>query len=138
MATSRTPSHQLLRTGLIANAIFSLATGILLVVAPNAVGGWLGVDIDGWLRLLGAALVGHAAILAIAARQREPRVLGKLNLIAIAPYPVLMILLVATGLIDRPLGRALVLADGAVVAALAAIHAKALLGPQPHLERHPT
>ena len=66
-----------------------------------------------------------------------PAVLGRLNLAAIAPYPLLMVILVVTGLVDRPLGQLLVLVDGAVVGALAAVHARALLRSQPDLDHQP-
>ncbi len=110
------------RNALAANAAFSLGTGLLLAIAPATVGGWLGVEVDGWLRLLGIALLGHAAMLAWAASQAETRKWAQLNLLAIAPYPVLMIGLVVTGLVSRPLGQGLVLADGVIVGAIAAMH----------------
>ena len=109
-----------------ANAVFSLGTGLLLALVPGTVGGWLGVEVDGWLRLLGIALLGHAAILVWAkadgARHDRTRQWTLANLAAIAPYPALMVLLVATGLVDRPLGQALVLIDGAIVGAIALLH----------------
>ena len=118
-----------LRRALRANAAFSLATGLLLSAAPGTVGAWLGVDVDGWLRLLGLALLGHAAALAIATRLPDPTFPGRLNLAMIAPYPLLRIGLAATGLVDRPLGQALVLADGVIVGAIAIAHARALHQP---------
>ena len=47
---------------------------------------------------------------------------ARLNLAVIAPYPVLMILVVVTGLVDSSLGQGLVLTDGAAVAAVAVLH----------------
>lgn len=44
---------------------------------------------------------------------------AKLNIAVIAPYPFIMIGLVATGLVDSALGRSLVLLDGTLVGALA-------------------
>ncbi len=118
-----------LRQALLDNAAFSLATGLPLSVLPGTVGGWLGVEINGWLRLLGLALLGHAVALVMAARLPEPTFMGRLNLAMIAPYPFLMIGLAATGVVDRPLGRALVLADGLIVGAIAVAHARALHQP---------
>jgi len=118
----------LIRTGLRANAIFSLATGAVLALAPNMVGQWLGVSIDGWLRLLGIALLGHAVLLVWALRRPDVVAWAKLNLAAIAPYPLLMVALVATGLIDRDLGRVLALLDGALVGFLAVIQFVGLRG----------
>lgn len=111
----------ILRFGLAANAIGSLGTGALLALAPDTVGGWLGVDASLVLRLFGLALLGHFALLVYAARHPRPESLGKLNLVAIAPYPVIMIALVATGVIDRDLGQGLALADGALVAFFALV-----------------
>lgn len=109
--------HPLARLGLAANAVFSLASGLLLTIAPDTVGGWLGVNIDGWLRLLGIALLAHAGLLALALRQPQIERWTRLNLAAIAPYPFLMIAVVGAGLVDK--GQALVLADGAIVGAIA-------------------
>lgn len=108
-----------LRTALRANAVLSFATGALLAVAPDAVGGWLGVSIDGWLRLLGMALLGHGVILVWASARELVATLAKLNLAVIAPYPLMMIGLAVTGLVDTPVGRALVLLDGTLVGLLA-------------------
>lgn len=108
---------QLLRTVLLLNAGFSLASGTLLTIAPDAVATALGADIDGWLRLLGVALVGHAALLLFGATRPDTSGWGKLNLVAIAPYPVAM---VAAALVVEPTtGVVLVLADGAIIGALA-------------------
>ncbi len=118
--------HKLLRTAMAANAVFSLATGLQLVVAPSSVGDWLGVEIDGWLRLLGVALIGHAPILAFAISRPDPRPLGKLNLAMIAPYPLMMIGLVVSGIVEPAAGQALVLADGAIVGVFGVGHALGL------------
>ena len=104
------------RTALRLNAVFSLIIGGLLAAAPSAVGGWLGVSIDGWLRLLGVALLGHGALLLWVASLRDVRTWTTRNLAVIAPYPALMVVLVVTELIDRPLGQGLALLDGAIVA----------------------
>ena len=115
------------RTGLRLNAALSFATGTLLTVAPATVGGWLDVSIDGWLRALGVALLGHAAILAWVTTQTRLEGWLKLNLAVIAPYPLMMIGLAAT-VVDPPAGRALVLLDGALVGALAVMQARGLIG----------
>lgn len=109
-------------TPLRVNAVFSLLTGLLLVAAPSTVGEWLGVSVDGWLRLLGIALVSHAAILGWATRQPSLKSWASLNLMAIAPYPIVMVGLVVFGLIDSGTGQLLVLADGLVVAIIAGLH----------------
>ena len=115
MATA--PSH-LLRLSLRANAGFSLSTGLLLALAPATVGDWLGVDINNWLRVLGIALIGHAAILELAARQDQPEALAKINVLMIAPYPLLMVGF-ALAVIDSGVGQALLVTDGAIVGVLA-------------------
>ena len=103
------------RTALRLNAAFSLLTGSLLSIAPSTVGDWLGVSIDGWLRLLGLGLLSHGVALFWVAAQRNVYTWTKINLAMVAPYPLLMVGLVATGLIDRQLGQALAIIDGAVV-----------------------
>ena len=117
------------RNPLLANAALSILSGALIALAPSMVGDWLGVEIDGWLRLFGIALLGHAVLLVWASGRTDPVPLAQLNLLAIAPYPIAMIVLVATGLVDRPLGQALVLIDGLAVAAIAAWHGKGLRSP---------
>lgn len=116
------------RLGLRLNALLSFATGSLFTIAPATVGGWLGVSIDGWLRLFGVALLGHAAVLAWAASRDSIVGWLTLNLATIAPYPLLMIGLVISGLVERPLGQALVLIDGALVATVAVIQGRGRAG----------
>lgn len=115
-----------LRTPLIANAVFSFLSGLLISLAPGTVGSWLGVDIDGWLRLFGIALIGHAVLIAVGLRRLETPLLAKVNLAMIAPYPLLMVGLVVTGLISRNLGQVLALLDGAIIALIAAGHGMGL------------
>lgn len=110
-----TTSTDLLKLGLGANALFSLATGLLLAIAPATVGSWLGVEIDGWLRLFGIALVGHFFLLAAILAGSLPLTLAKLNLAMVAPYPLLLVGLIFGGVIDRTLGQGLALVDAAVV-----------------------
>lgn len=97
------------------NAAFSFATGLLLALAPETAGDWLGVSIDGWLRTLGLALLGHGALLVWASQQATIVNWAKLNVAMIAPYPVLMVGLVVSGLVDTGIGRGLVLLDGTIV-----------------------
>ncbi len=101
------------------NAVFSFATGLALAAFPALIGDALGVSVDGWLRLLGLALLGHAVFLLWAAQRPKVKTWATLNVIAVAPYPLLMIGLVATGLVERGTGQALILADGAIVGAIA-------------------
>ena len=110
-----TQGTSLARTGLLANAVFSLGCGLLFVFSPATVSSWLGVDIDTWLRLFGVGLISHFAILMWAVKQPAVGKWAKLNLLAIAPYPLLMV--VAAGLVEK--GQALVLLDGAIVGAFA-------------------
>ena len=120
--TTRERAGSSLRTALRANAGFSLSTGLLLTVVPASVAGWLGVETEGWLRALGVALLAHAAVLAVVARLDDPRPLGRVNLLAIAPYPLLLAATVVVGWVDRPLGVALLAVDGIVVGMIAVLH----------------
>lgn len=106
-----------------ANSAFSLLSGVLLAAIPVEVGSWLTVDADLLLRTFGVLLVGHGIMLRWAARRTDRRPFAVANLVAIAPYPFAMIGLAASGVIDTSLGRTLVLADGAVIAAIATWHA---------------
>lgn len=110
------------RVALLANGAFSFATGLLLAIAAPTVGDWLGVSIDPWLRALGIALIGHGALLSWAARLDPIKPWVRLNLMTIAPYPLLMIGLVIFGLVDRTTGQILVLLDGVIVGLLAVGH----------------
>ena len=116
----------LLKTALVGNGLFSLMTGALLAIAPATVGDWLGVSIDGWLRALGLALLAHGVVLLWAAQRPDPTGWGRLNLAMIAPYPVMMIVLAVTSLVEPSGGKVLVLADGLVVGVFAVMHALAL------------
>ncbi len=119
-----------LRPALIFNAVFSLASGALMLLAAGTVADWLGVSGTGWLRLFGVVLVGHAILIAVLLPRLGIRKTAVLNLAAIGPYPLLLVLAIVIGLIDRPLGQGLALADAAVIAGVAAIHAMGLRKPQ--------
>ena len=118
--------HHYLRRFVTANALFSLATGALLASIPGTVGGWLGVEVDGWLRLLGLGLIGHFVALWWARNRDNLATWARLNLLVIAPYPLLMVGLVGLGVIDRDLGKTLALTDGLMVGVLAWGHRRAL------------
>lgn len=109
----------LLKTGLLANAALSIGTGLLMTIAGPTVSGWLGLNIGGWLRLLGIALVGHAGMLVWASRQDNMGSWGKLNLAAIGGYPFLLVGLVVFGVIEKNLGIGLTLLDASAVGLLA-------------------
>ena len=115
-----------LRLPLIANAVFGIASGLLLLIAPGVVGGWLGVDIAAWLRVIGALILGHGLMIFAVLPKINTAKLAKLNLSMIAPYPILMIVVVVTGMVSRPLGQGLALGDGLIVAGIAAWHFKGL------------
>ncbi len=101
------------------NAAFSFATGLFLTIAPGTVADLLDVSISGWLRVLGLLLIAHGAVLVWASEQQSILPWAKLNLAAIAPYPLIMVGVVMVGLVDGSLGRGLLLLDGAIVGLLA-------------------
>ena len=109
-----------------ANGSFSLLSGILLTLAPGTVSNWLSLDAPLLIRLFGVVLLGHALLLFWGAVQPNPRLFTTMNFFAIAPYPLGMIALVASGIIESALGRTLVLVDGAIIAAIALWHWRAL------------
>lgn len=108
-----------LRTALALNAGFSAASGLLLALAPAAIGTVVGVDATWFLRAFGLVLLGHAVILLGVVRLERLDSWAKLNLVAIAPYPLAMVA-VAVLVADDSTGRALVLADGLVIGLIAA------------------
>ena len=112
------PSPTLLQTTLSSNAGFSAASGLVLLAVPEAIGSVIGVDVDWFLRLFGVALLAHAALLWFVVGRTDVARWAKLNLAAIAPYPVAMMAVAAT-VADAGAGRALVLADGAAIAIIA-------------------
>ena len=118
-------SRSLLQTTLSSNAGFSSASGLVLLAVPEAIGGVIGVDIDWFLHLFGVALLAHAALLWIVVGRTDVARWAKLNLVAIAPYPVAMIAVAAT-IAEAGAGRLLVLADGAAIAIIAGAHAVGL------------
>jgi uncharacterized membrane protein YidH (DUF202 family) len=107
-----------LRTALALNAGFSIASGLLMSLAPAAIGTVVGVDATWFLRAFGLVLLGHAVILLGAVRLERVDSWAKLNLLAIAPYPPAMVA-VAAFVADDSTGRALVLADGLIVGFIA-------------------
>ena len=88
-----------LRSALIANALVSLASGGLMLITPGTVSSWLGLDIAGWLRLFGLVLIGHGALIAVLLPRFGVRQTALLNLVAIAPYPLLMVGVVVGSLV---------------------------------------
>jgi hypothetical protein len=124
--TNHTPPPPTLRPTLLFNAGFSVLSGLLFLIAPGTVGGWLGIESSGWIRLAGLVLVGHAALIAALLPRMQIERVALLNLAAIAPYPLLMVSLVVTGLVDLDLGQVLALADGAIIAAVAVVLALGL------------
>ena len=133
--TNQMPPPLTLRPTLLFNAGFSVLSGLLFLVAPGTVGGWLGIESSGWIRLAGLVLVGHAALIAALLPRMQIERVALLNLAAIAPYPLLMVALVVTGVVDRDLGQVLALADGAIIAAVAAVLAIGLQ-KQPVARQH--
>ena len=119
--SGRQARGSLLDRALALNGVLSLGSGALMTVAPGTVGSALGVNGSGWIRLVGAGLLGHAALLAYAMTRDDRRPWGRLNLAAIAPYPLAMIAL-AVLVVSDGAGRLLVLGDGALIAGIAAMH----------------
>lgn len=127
-----------LRPPLQTNGAFSLLSGLILTFAPDRVADWLGVDPTLLIRLFGVVLLGHGLLLFWSAARPNPRPWASMNLLAIAPYPLAMIGLVASGIVETSLGRVLVLADGAIIAAIALWQWRSLRGHSESLTPVPT
>ena len=79
----------------------------------------LGVDEVVLLRVFGMVLVGHAAILVAVRGRPDVRRWTPCNLAAIAPYPLLLVGVVALGLVEGADAITLLLVDAAAVGAIA-------------------
>lgn len=116
-----------LRRALLANAAFSLATGLALAAAPGACGEWLGFDADGLLQVFGGALLAHAAVLvALSAALPRGAWLARVNAWILVAYPPLCLALILLLPMRWPRGAATIAGDGLVVAGLAALQLLAL------------
>lgn len=120
MTSRNTPNDSLTRSGVTINALLSLVVGSLFLIGPSLAGNALDVEIDGWIRLFGVILIGHALILGWVRQTQHPAPWTWLNLAMIVPYPLLMVALAAT-VIEPTGGKALVLIDGALVGAAALV-----------------
>lgn len=127
-----------LRPPLHTNGAFSLLSGVMLTFVPDRVADWLGVDPTLLIRLFGVVLLGHGLLLFWSAARPNPRPWTSMNVLAIAPYPLAMIGLVASGIVETSLGRALVLADGAIITAIALWQWRSLRGHSESLTPLPT
>ena len=113
------------RSALLVNAGFSAASGLVLTLAPGAIGEAIGVDAQVLLRVFGLVLAVHAVMLLTVVRLPDVERWAKLNLAAIAPYPVAMVVVAAT-VAGSGSGVALVLADGVAIGLIAAVIAAGL------------
>lgn len=88
-----------LRARLRANAVFSVVSGVVAIVAADAITEWLGVDLAWLVRLLGLGLVGYGGLLVAAARTRPARLrtVGTLATLADVGWVVGTIVIGATG-----------------------------------------
>ena len=120
MTAHGTPDDSLMRVGVTVNAVLSLAVGSAFLIGASAIGEALGIEIDGWIRLFGVALIGHALILAWVRQAQDPVPWTRLNLAMVAPYPLLMIAL-AAAVIEPTGGKVLVLVDGTLVGTAALV-----------------
>ena len=120
MTAHGTTDDSLMRVGVTVNAVLSLAVGSAFLIGASAIGEALGIEIDGWIRLFGVALIGHALILAWVRQAQDPVPWTRLNLAMVAPYPLLMIAL-AAAVIEPTGGKVLVLVDGTLVGTAALV-----------------
>ena len=120
MTAHGTRDDSLMRVGVTVNAVLSLAVGSAFLIGASAIGEALGIEIDGWIRLFGVALIGHALILAWVRQAQDPVPWTRLNLAMVAPYPLLMIAL-AAAVIEPTGGKVLVLVDGTLVGTAALV-----------------
>ena len=72
VASDEPAADRLLVRSLAANAAFSGLSGLVLLLVPGPVGGWIGVPEAGWLRALGGGLLAFGAALAVLARSDRP------------------------------------------------------------------
>ncbi len=108
-----------LRPPLLTNAAFSAATGLLLTLAPSAVGRWLGPDVDWFYLFIGIGLLLFSAILGVIALRPTPLVV-----LAITTADVGWIVSTTAALVIwrndfTPLGFALISGCNVIVTAIA-------------------
>lgn len=115
--TARSQSTAVLERSLRANAGISVAAGLVLASAPATIGDILDVSLTTPLRLFGLFLIAHGGLLVAGVTRGPLRTIGKLNLAAIVPYPAAMAF--AAVVVEPIAGKALVIADGLVIAACA-------------------
>lgn len=108
-----------LRFALNANAVFSILTGLPLTFATSASANVLGFQPELALKLLGLGLLLHAIVLFWAQKHDAVLKWARMNVAVIAPYPFLILGLIATGQISGALGSAFAGADGLIVGLIA-------------------
>jgi hypothetical protein len=68
---NKMPDARLLREALIANAMFSVATGAVMIIAGGSVASFLGIEASWMVRLVGAGLLPFAVAVAVSARPQN-------------------------------------------------------------------
>ena len=108
-----------LRLSLLANAVLSLLTGLLIGAFAARLGPALGLNDALWLQAFAVLLLVHFVVLMIVHRRSDVRLWTQLNLICVGPYPFLLLAYLVFGP-DRQAGAGtLVLADALAVGAVA-------------------
>ena len=113
-----------LRRALTANALFSGTTGLTMLLTPATVGGWLGIEADPALRLLGAGLILCAADLLLQSHRRQLiHPLARLTIAADIGWVIgsaTLVLAAASFLTPTGVGLILVIATIAAIVAIVA------------------
>ncbi|MBV1860148.1 MAG: SRPBCC family protein [Nannocystaceae bacterium] len=127
----------LVRTALLSNALFSAATGVMAMAAPERVAGWLGRVPVVEVQVVGLALVVFAFVVARAAREKRPApgsvfVISAADLVWVAGTGPLLLLLP-----DRfgGSGRMLMVGVAVAVGALAVLQLVGLASEYAHPDR---
>ncbi len=112
------PRDELLRAGLMGNAIFSAGTGAAALLIPDGIAQLLGNLPPGWIQLLGASLIGFALVVGfVATRSPVPPVPAAVISLADVGWVVGSVLVIVFG--APVLGGAGVLVVGGVAVAVA-------------------
>lgn len=115
------PSIQGLRLVLRANAVVSLVTGVIALVAGSWLSRELGIDHVALTRVIGAGLIIFAVDVAMVARAKEPKLLQEAGLVSMADiaWVVATAVVVMSGILTTA-GNVVAVAQGLVITDFAA------------------
>ncbi|MEJ6389098.1 hypothetical protein [Gymnodinialimonas ulvae] len=114
-----------------ANALVSLVTGLAGVLMSAPLAQTIGLIQGTSYQVIGGVLVGHAALLMWVTGRARIATWARRNIVGLAAYMLGLLIVLVAGDIATPMGRTLVMLDGALVAGLALWQVRALSASTP-------